>query len=124
MLHKGPPLQIDEDNRSANEGEMLRLLKGSDKPHAGTSAYPMPVELRLPQRSICAAESRDTSKQRRASVAHAVCTGQRQSDVLAMKKLVVRDGEIRVIQEKTRKPLWIPLHRDLKVIQGEMFKPP
>jgi integrase len=55
-------------------------------------------------------------------VAHALYTGQRQSDVLAMKRSDLRDGEIRVVQEKTRKPLWIPLHSDLKAIQAEMFE--
>jgi integrase len=52
--------------------------------------------------------------------AHALYTGQRQSDVLGMLKSDVRDGEIRVIQDKTRKPLWIPLHRDLRAIQDKM----
>jgi integrase len=52
--------------------------------------------------------------------AHALYTGQRQSDVIGMRKADVRGDEIRVIQEKTRKPLWIPLHRDLRAIQDEM----
>jgi hypothetical protein len=52
--------------------------------------------------------------------AHALYTGQRQGDVLAMLKGHVRDGEIRVVQEKTGKPLWIPLHRDLRAVQEEM----
>jgi len=52
--------------------------------------------------------------------AHALYTGQRQSDVLGMLKADVHDGEIKVLQDKTRKPLWIPLHKDLKAIQVEM----
>jgi integrase len=52
--------------------------------------------------------------------AHALYTGQRQGDVLAMLKSDIGDGEIRVIQEKTRKPLWIPLHRDLRAVQATM----
>ena len=40
--------------------------------------------------------------------------------MLAMLKTDVVDGEIRVIQEKTRKPLWIPLHRDLQSVQVQM----
>jgi len=52
--------------------------------------------------------------------AHALYTGQRQGDVLNMRKADVRDGEIRVKQAKTNKPLWIPLHRDLRSIQDEM----
>jgi hypothetical protein len=52
--------------------------------------------------------------------AHALYTGQRQGDVLAMLKSHVAAGEIRVLQEKTRKALWIPLHRDLMKVQAEM----
>ena len=32
----------------------------------------------------------------------------------------VGDGEIRVIQAKTRKPPWIPLHKDLAAIRAEI----
>jgi hypothetical protein len=32
----------------------------------------------------------------------------------------VHGGEVRVIQEKTRKALWIPLHRDLRIVQEDM----
>jgi integrase len=53
-------------------------------------------------------------------VAHALYTGQRQADVIGMLKADVHDGEVRVVQEKTRKPLWIPLHRDLRAVQAEM----
>ena len=41
-------------------------------------------------------------------------TGQRQEDVLMMAPEHVEDGGIRVIQQKTGKELWLPLHRDLK----------
>ena len=52
--------------------------------------------------------------------AHALYTGQRQGDVLAMMRSHVHGGEVRVIQEKTRKELWIPLHRDLRAVQEQM----
>jgi len=41
-------------------------------------------------------------------------TGQRQADVLRMGKGDLEDGGIHVIQQKTGKVLWIPLHRDLE----------
>jgi integrase len=40
-------------------------------------------------------------------------TGQRQADVLRMSKADIEDGGIKVVQQKTRKELWIPLHQDL-----------
>ena len=47
-------------------------------------------------------------------VALALYTGQRQSDVLAMRRNAVRDGMITVKQEKTGVLLDIPVHRDLR----------
>lgn len=40
-------------------------------------------------------------------------TGQRQSDVLRMAPGDVEDGGINVVQQKTGKELWVPLHDDL-----------
>jgi integrase len=40
-------------------------------------------------------------------------TGQRQSDVLRMAPADVEDGGINVVQQKTGKELWVPLHDDL-----------
>lgn len=40
-------------------------------------------------------------------------TGQRQGDVLRMRRNVVRDGVIALTQQKTGKSLVIPIHRDL-----------
>jgi integrase len=40
--------------------------------------------------------------------------GQRQSDVLRMRPEHVEDGGIVVVQQKTGKELWLPLHTDLK----------
>jgi len=37
-----------------------------------------------------------------------------------MLKSHVAGGEIRVLQKKTRKALWIPLHRDLTTVQATM----
>jgi hypothetical protein len=48
--------------------------------------------------------------------AMALYTGQRLSDVIAMRWDAVDRGLIRVVQEKTGIELWIPLHRDLKPI--------
>jgi integrase len=41
-------------------------------------------------------------------------TGQRQEDVLRMAPEHVEDGGINVVQQKTGKELWLPLHCDLK----------
>ena len=41
-------------------------------------------------------------------------TGQRQEDVLMMAPEHIEDGGISVVQQKTGKELWLPLHRDLK----------
>ncbi|MGD0532632.1 MAG: tyrosine-type recombinase/integrase [Methyloceanibacter sp.] len=41
-------------------------------------------------------------------------TGQRQADVIRMGKGDLEDGGIKVVQQKTGKELWIPLHADLK----------
>ncbi|MGE0409156.1 MAG: tyrosine recombinase XerC [Amphiplicatus sp.] len=37
-------------------------------------------------------------------------TGQRRSDVVMMMRSHVRDGAIRVVQQKTGQPLWLPIH--------------
>lgn len=62
-------------------------------------------------------------------------TGQRCSDVLPMNWADVDRGVIAVVQEKTRKKVWIPLHRDLraelettercstKILTGERGRP-
>jgi hypothetical protein len=41
-------------------------------------------------------------------------TGQRQADVIRMGKQDIEDGGIKVVQQKTGKELWIPLHAELK----------
>jgi integrase len=41
-------------------------------------------------------------------------TGQRQADVLRMSKADLEDGGINVVQQKTGKRLWIPLHESLR----------
>ena len=43
----------------------------------------------------------------------ALYTGQRQSDVLSMRRNALRDGMISVVQQKTGKALQIPIHTDL-----------
>jgi integrase len=53
----------------------------------------------------------------------ALYTGQRQSDVVGMLKGDVRDGRIRVLQDKTGKELWIPIHRDLQTVLEDMGQP-
>ncbi len=42
-----------------------------------------------------------------------LCTGQRIGDVAKMMRTHIRDGEIRVVQEKTGAELWIPIHPQL-----------
>jgi integrase len=56
------------------------------------------------------------------SAALALYTGQRQGDVVVMRRSSIRDGEIEVVQHKTGKRVWIPLHPDLKAILAEMPK--
>ena len=52
-------------------------------------------------------------------------TGQRQADVLRMGKADIEDGGIKVIQQKTGKVLWIPLHQDLtEEMRGWDVTPP
>ncbi|MEJ2123494.1 MAG: tyrosine-type recombinase/integrase, partial [Alphaproteobacteria bacterium] len=46
----------------------------------------------------------------------ALYTGQRQSDVLKMDWGAVKDGGVELRQGKTGKRLWIPLHRNLRLI--------
>lgn len=41
-------------------------------------------------------------------------TGQRGGDIVEMNRDHVAKGKIRVVQEKTGKPLWIPIHKNLK----------
>lgn len=50
------------------------------------------------------------------AVALALYTGQRQSDVLKMARTSTKNGLIRVVQEKTGTPLWLPQHKDLQSI--------
>lgn len=56
------------------------------------------------------------------SVALALYTGQRLSDVLAMRWDHILDGRISVVQEKTKKRLLIPIHKDLKAILEKIPK--
>jgi integrase len=42
------------------------------------------------------------------------CLGQRQADVIRMGKADLEDGGVNVVQQKTGKKLWIPLHRSLR----------
>ncbi|MBC8048517.1 MAG: tyrosine-type recombinase/integrase [Chitinophagales bacterium] len=56
------------------------------------------------------------------AAALALYTGQRQSDVLAMRWSNVRDGLIAVTQAKTGKKLWIPLHGNLTAAIGEIHR--
>jgi integrase len=50
----------------------------------------------------------------RRSVLLARYTGQRQEDVLVISPEHIDDGGIKVVQQKTGKELWVPLHADLK----------
>jgi integrase len=54
------------------------------------------------------------------AAALALYSGQRQSDVLGMTWNDVKDGLIAVKQGKTKKHLWIPVHRDLATVLVEM----
>lgn len=50
------------------------------------------------------------------AAALALYTGQRQGDVLAMLWSDIRDGLIAVVQSKTGKKLWIPMHEHLRTL--------
>lgn len=50
----------------------------------------------------------------------ALYTGQRQSDVLAMRRNAIQGDLINVVQEKTGKELLIPIHRDLRPFLASM----
>jgi integrase len=50
----------------------------------------------------------------RRAVLLACYTGQRQEDVLCMAPKHIEDGGINVVQQKTGKELWVPLHADLR----------
>jgi integrase len=54
------------------------------------------------------------------AAALALYTGQRQSDVLSMKRDTLARGEIGVRQDKTDKLLWIPVHAELEPIIREI----
>ena len=41
-------------------------------------------------------------------------TGQRRADVVTMTRSNIRDGSIRVVQQKTGAALWVPIHSDLR----------
>ena len=58
----------------------------------------------------------------RAFVMLGLYTGQRTSDILRMRLNDIENGEIRVIQQKTGKDLWIPIHSNLKPIIAECRK--
>jgi integrase len=54
--------------------------------------------------------------QARLSLALALCTGQRASDLIVMGRQHMRDGRISVRQHKTGASLWVPIHSDLQTI--------
>ena len=65
------------------------------------------------------------SKGLRRAVWLARYTGQRQADVLRMSKADLEDGGIKVVQQKTGKELWIPMHEDLmEEMRGWDVMPP
>jgi integrase len=63
---------------------------------------------------------RHASPEMARAAALALYTGQRQSDVLAMKAEHFRDGFVSVRQEKTDKRLWLKVHRDLQPILDQI----
>lgn len=50
------------------------------------------------------------------AAALALYTGQQLDDTLHMAWSAIKKGEISVVQSKTRKRLWIPLHRELQTV--------
>jgi integrase len=66
-------------------------------------------------------------KKARADLWHAAAialyTGQRQGDVLKMRRSDIREGLIAVEQEKTHKKLWIPMHKALKRLVKSVSRP-
>ena len=51
-----------------------------------------------------------------------LATGQREGDVCAMSLADIKDGAVRVVQEKTGKEIWIPLPEDVQAIVSECRK--
>ena len=56
------------------------------------------------------------------AAALALFTGQRQSDVLKMRWDEIQDGLISVVQGKTGKKLWIPMHAQLRAVLHEVAR--
>lgn len=54
------------------------------------------------------------------AAALALYTGQRQADVLDMRWSDVKEGLIAVVQSKTGKKLWIPMHTQLRIVLADM----
>ncbi len=52
----------------------------------------------------------------RAAVALGICTGMRESDVVALPRAAHADGRLEARQGKTGEPIWVPVHRRLKEI--------
>ncbi len=86
--------------RRDNPCREVRKLKGGD----GYAPWPWPVV------EAVRAEIRPDLWR---VAALALYTGQRLADVLAMRRNARRGDQIRVVQNKTRKALLIPIHRDL-----------
>jgi integrase len=59
-------------------------------------------------------EAHQTGSRERLALALLLYTGQRRSDVVTMGRQHVKDGKIRVVQQKTGTELWIKLHSRLK----------
>jgi integrase len=112
--------------RQDNLRKVLRLILKHALERGWIDAHPM-AEMRRPRKAdkgfrawtageVAAFEAKwPTGSRERLALALLLYTGQRRSDVVRMGRQHIRDGRIRVVQQKTGAELWIPLHRALKV---------
>lgn len=85
-------------------------MTGIRRPRKALKGFPAWSEV-----DVAAYEAKWPSGTReRLALALLLYTGQRRSDVVRMGRQHIKDGRIRVIQQKTGTELWVPLHAKLK----------
>jgi integrase len=116
----------DMGGRQDTLRKVLRLILNHALERGWIDVHPM-AQLRRPRKAdkgfrawtdgeVAAYEAKwPTGSRERLALALLLYTGQRRSDVVGMGRQHVKDGRIRVVQQKTGAELWIPLHRALKV---------
>jgi integrase len=115
----------DMGGRQDTLRKVLRLILNHALERGWIDVHPM-AQLRRPRKAdkgfrawtdgeVAAYEAKwPTGSRERLALALLLYTGQRRSDVVGMGRQHVKDGRIRVVQQKTGKELWIRLHSRLK----------